>query len=108
MRGRCSHSVGNRPVRSETEHEVELILAILAAGPIGYFAATRKSGLAIYLIAWAIVFPIQTIVSGQAGDWTYYPVNLAILILGLGLNRFGSIRGERRRSDAEGVSAARA
>lgn len=77
---------------------MELILAILAAGPIGYFTATRNQGLIVYLLGWAVVFPIQTIVSGQAGDWTYYPVNLAILAVGIGLNLLGSKLGERRRS----------
>lgn len=34
---------------------MELILAILVAGPVGYFTETRKRGLAIYLALWAIV-----------------------------------------------------
>lgn len=80
---------------------MELILAVLAAGPIGYFTKTRKLGLTVYLIAWAVVFPIQTVVSGQAGDWTYYPVNAAILALGIGLNLLGTRLRERRAGAAD-------
>ena len=41
---------------------MELILAVFGAGPMGYFTRTRRSGLLLYLIAWAVVFPIQTVV----------------------------------------------
>ena len=34
-------------------------LAILMAGPAGYFRETRKRGLIIYLALWAIVFPVS-------------------------------------------------
>jgi hypothetical protein len=39
---------------------MELILAVLGALPIGYVTSTRRTGLLIYLAAWAIVFPIQS------------------------------------------------
>ena len=39
---------------------MELIAAILVAGPLGYFAG--RHSLALYLGLWAIIFPIQTIV----------------------------------------------
>ena len=41
---------------------MELIAAILLAGPLGYLGRTRRQGLCLYLLAWAVIFPIQTIV----------------------------------------------
>ena len=38
---------------------MELIAAVLIAGPLGYFA---RSGLLIYLVVWAVIFPVQTVV----------------------------------------------
>jgi hypothetical protein len=77
---------------------MELILAILIAGPIGYFTDTRKRGLLVYLALWAIVFPIQTAVvfSDGGNDALYWVFNALILGLGVGLNRLGSVLGERR------------
>jgi hypothetical protein len=81
---------------------MELILAILGAGPIGYFTSTRRKGLLIYLCLWAIVFPIQTIVvfseNGSDNDAWYWVVNALILCGGIGLNRLGSILRERRQA----------
>jgi hypothetical protein len=76
---------------------MELILAILIAGPIGYFTDTRKRGLLVYLALWAIVFPIQTVVvfSDGGNDALYWVFNALILGLGVGLNRLGSVLGER-------------
>ena len=56
--------------------DMELILAVLVAGPMGYFARTRKRGLTMYLVAWAIVFPIQTIVvyTEGGGDGQRHPL----------------------------------
>jgi hypothetical protein len=89
---------------------MELILAILVAGPIGYFTGTRRRGLVLYLALWAIVFGLQTIVvhSANADDIgvLYLVLNALILGLGIGLNRLGSALGERRRAPttvAEGL-----
>jgi hypothetical protein len=80
---------------------MELIAAILLAGPLGYFT---HHGLRYYLIAWAVIFPFQTVVVwNEATDgsaWPYFAVNAVILALGVGLNRLGRrlspvIRGER-------------
>jgi hypothetical protein len=38
---------------------MELTLAILGAGPIGFSSATRRRALAIYPALWAIVFALQ-------------------------------------------------
>jgi hypothetical protein len=77
---------------------MELILAVIGAGPIGFFTHSRRTGLLVYLAAWAVVFPIQTIVVfGDSGsDVLYFLVNALILCLGIGLNRLGSILRERR------------
>jgi hypothetical protein len=79
---------------------MELILAILLAGPTGYLLRRYKHGLAAYLTAWAIVLPIQTIVvySQDDGGWLYWPLNAAILAAGIGLNRLGWRLGRRRRT----------
>ena len=83
---------------------MELILAILVAGPIGYLTETRRRALVVYLALWAIVFPIQTIVvhSDNADDIgvLYFVLNALILCLGIGLNQLGSVLGERRRRTA--------
>jgi hypothetical protein len=86
---------------------MELILAVLGAGPIGFFTETRKQGLVIYLIAWAIVFPIQTGIVGIYDDFDilYFVFNALILCLGIGLNRYGSILGERRRTRLASAAA---
>ena len=44
---------------------MELILPVLGALPIGYVTSTRRTGLLIYLAAWAVVFPIQSAVIGK-------------------------------------------
>ena len=79
---------------------MELILAVLGAGPIGYFTKTRRTGLVAYLVAWAVVFPIQTIVvfnEGDGGDTLYFVFNALILCGGIGLNQLGSHLRERRQ-----------
>ncbi|HEY7267491.1 MAG TPA: hypothetical protein VH501_07325 [Solirubrobacterales bacterium] len=88
---------------------MELILAVLGAGPIGYFTKTRRTGLIAYLIAWAVVFPIQTVVIFNAGDGSdtlYWVFNALILCLGIGLNRLGSVLRERRAAKREVVAEA--
>ena len=77
---------------------MELIAAVLVAGPLGYFFGRR--GLALYLVLWAIVFPIQTIVvhSENPDDIvaSYFLVNALILALGIVLNRLDSQLRTRR------------
>ena len=51
---------------------MELILAVLIAGPVGYFTSTRL----------------------------YWVSNALILCVGIGLNRLGSVLRERRRGPA--------
>lgn len=80
---------------------MELIAAILLAGPLGYFA---HRGLLIYLIVWAVIFPVQTVVvfnttADSGDDWSYWVVNAVILALGIGLNRLGRRLRVRRRKN---------
>jgi hypothetical protein len=81
---------------------MELILAIVGAGTIGFFTRTRRQGLVTYLALWAIVFPIQTTVvfseNGDDNNVFYWVVNALILSAGIGLNLLGSRLGERRRA----------
>ena len=79
---------------------MELIAAILVAGPLGHFFG--RLGLALYLAVWAVIFPIQTIVVHAENPddivASYFVVNAAILALGIGLNRLGARLRERRTS----------
>jgi hypothetical protein len=82
---------------------MELILAVLIAGPVGYFTTTRKRGLVTYLVLWAVIFPIQTVVvysMDGSGSILYWVFNALILCVGIGLNRLGSVLRERRRGPA--------
>lgn len=82
---------------------MELIAAILVAGPLGYFIQTRTRvrGIAIYLVLWAVIFPIQTAVvhADNADDIEpiYFIVNAVILAGGIGLNTLGARLRERRQ-----------
>ena len=78
---------------------MELVLAILVAGPLGYLIRDRRRALLVYLAIWAVVFPIQSVVVHRAGDldWSYWPLNAVILAAGVGLNRLGGLLRIRRR-----------
>jgi hypothetical protein len=75
---------------------MELIAAVLIAGPLGYFVQTRTRlrGIAIYLVVWAVIFPIQTVVvhAENPADIvaSYFLVNAVILAGGIGLNTLGA------------------
>jgi hypothetical protein len=87
---------------------MELILAVLGAGPIGYLTSARRKGLVVYLVAWALVFPIQSVVVGVFSDDIdplYFLFNALILAGGIGLNRLGARLRERRGRGAEPRSA---
>jgi hypothetical protein len=83
---------------------MELIAAILIAGPLGYFVQTRTRGrgIAIYLVVWAVIFPIQTaVVHAENPDDIeplYFIFNALILAGGIGLNMLGARLRERRRT----------
>jgi hypothetical protein len=81
---------------------MELITAILLAGPLGYLAPNRRLGLIFYLLVWAAVLPVQTLVVAHENrddmNWAYPLVNAVVLAGGLGLNRLGAVVRERRRS----------
>jgi hypothetical protein len=76
---------------------MELIAAILLAAPLGYFV---RRGLVAYLVLWAAIFPVQTIVvhAENADDIVpmYFVVNAVILAGGIGLNTLGARLRERR------------
>lgn len=79
---------------------MELIAAIVIAGPLGYYCRAPKQGRLFYLLLWVTIFPIQTIVvystSSDGHDVLYWIFNLIILGLGLGLNAAGAWLRERR------------
>jgi hypothetical protein len=80
---------------------MELIVAILVAGPLGYLTTRPRTGVTVYLAIWAVVLPLQTVVvhSENANDlnWQYVVVQALVLALGLGLNRLGTALRHRRR-----------
>lgn len=82
---------------------MELITAVLIAGPLGYLVQlrTRLRSLCVYLALWAVIFPIQTAVvhAENADDIVpmYFLVNALILAAGIGLNTLGA-RLRRRRA----------
>lgn len=79
---------------------MELIAAILFAAPLGYFCRTRRLGLGLYLLVWAIVFPIQTVGVHESNpddiEPLYFVINAVILAVGIGLNRLGARFAARR------------
>jgi hypothetical protein len=81
---------------------MELIAAIVLAGPLGYFAPDRRLGLLLYLAAWIVLLPIQTIVVHSENpddiNWQYPLVNGAILAAGVALNQLAAAARVRRRS----------
>lgn len=82
---------------------MELIAAVLLAGPLGYVVQTRTRarGVAVYVALWAVILPIQTAVvhAENADDIepSYFIVNALILAGGIGLNTLGARLRERRR-----------
>jgi hypothetical protein len=77
---------------------MELIAAIVLAAPLGYFVRSRP--LLAYLVVWAVIFPVQTVVvhAENADDIQpmYFVINAVILAGGIGLNTLGA-RLRRRR-----------
>jgi hypothetical protein len=92
-------------IRSAPPHNprsiaIELITALLLAGPIGYLVRDRRKSVATYLALWAAVFPIQTISVSHEGHLAalYWVVNALILGLGLAANHQGArLRRARHR-----------
>ena len=89
---------------------MELILALLGAGPIGFLSRTPARALALYLTAWAVVLPIQTVVvfsmSDDGNEPLYWVINALILSVGIALNLLGSRFGASRRAGSAGASGA--
>jgi hypothetical protein len=86
---------------------MELIAAILLAGPLGFLGGTRKRGLVLYLLVWTVIFPVQTIdvySTSSHGDILYWVVNAVILTAGVALNALG-IRLRERRIRTTGSAA---
>jgi len=84
---------------------MELIAALLVAAPAGFFIRSRRTGLLAYLVVWALLFPVQTVVvytdtAAKGDDWEYFAMNAIILAAGLGLNRLGAVKGMRHRRAA--------
>ena len=79
---------------------MELIAAVLIAGPLGYFVRARTRSLAAYLVLWAVIFPIQTVVVHAENPddivAAYFVINALILCVGIGLNTLGGRLRERR------------
>lgn len=83
---------------------MELVVAILIAGPLGYFAPTARQGLIRYLVLAAVVFPIQTVAVNASNpediNAGYFYFNAVIIAGGIALNQAGH-RLHRRRTPAK-------
>ena len=83
---------------------MELIAAILLAGPLGYLGRTRRQGLCLYVLAWSVIFPIQTIVvhseSPDDIEPLYFIFNALIFAGGIALNTLGARLRQRRAPTA--------
>lgn len=86
---------------------MELIAAVLIAGPLGFFVSQRRRALIAYLGLWAVIFPIQcVVVSNDSGiDALYWVFNAVILVAGIGLNTLGARLRQRRSRGSERKSA---
>ena len=75
---------------------MELILAIVLAGPLGYLVPSRRRALTFYLVVWAAVLPIQTLVVHAENpddiNWSYPLVNALILGGGIAMTQVGAAR----------------
>ena len=85
---------------------MELIAAILLAGPLGYLVRDSRRALIAYLAVWAVIFPVQTSIvlyadndpdATFADNLLYWVFNAMILALGIGLNRYAARLAARRR-----------
>lgn len=88
---------------------MELIAAVLLAGPLGYYIHDRRRALGFYLAAWAVIFPIQTaVVFSQSSDGSsalYWVFNALILCAGIALNTIAGPRLRERRARRSGAAA---
>ena len=80
---------------------MQLIAAVLLAGPLGYFARTPRLGVIRYVVLWALILPVQTVVVSTTTDtsvaeWSYWAANAIFLALGIGLCRLGARVAQRR------------
>lgn len=99
-----------------TVRDMALILTILIAFPLGYFVRNRAVAYVTYIAADGFVFTYQTLYLlllwvGGATDafggpfpeanfgqvWSYGPVNLTIIAVGIGLVTLGARVARRRR-----------
>jgi hypothetical protein len=82
------------------------IATLLLAGPLGFFCRSRKKGLVIWLVAVAVLLPIQTILVLPDDDEpvAYLLVQVLTLAVGIGLNALGARLRARRAGLAPGSS----
>lgn len=87
---------------------MELLAALLLAGPLGYFCQSRRKGLGLYLLLATIIFPIQTIsVHADSPDDInagYFALNAIFVGVGVALNFLGA-RLRRRRAEPTTASS---
>ena len=104
---------------------MELLLAIIAPFPLGFFVRNRTAAFIAYLSAAQFVFTFQTawlLLDWGGGDEAafggpfpdydldkvvgYGVVNAIFVVVGLGLLTLGARLGQRRRNKADGVEVA--
>jgi hypothetical protein len=78
-----------------------LITAIIGGVVCGYSFGFRRKAVVVWLIVWAVVLPFQTLLlvgADSRGDWSYWPVQGAILLVAVAMIRIGAgVRAWRSR-----------
>lgn len=77
-----------------------LLTAVLLGLPLGYVVSPWRRAFAVWLPVWAVVLTVQTTLlldRKSVTDWSYWPVQAAILLLAVGMLRLGA-RLRRRRT----------
>lgn len=76
-----------------------LTTAIVGGLACGYFLGRRLKAVVVWLALWAVVLPVQTMFlvnPDNVDDWSYWPVQGAILVVAMGMIWLGAKLRARR------------
>jgi hypothetical protein len=79
-----------------------LITALIGGLACGYLLTRRQTAIAVWLVMWAVVLPVQTrflVNPENVADWSYWPVQAAIFGVAMGMIGLGAkLRARRSRT----------